>query len=147
MRHPSIRRVASEPWRRVLLCAATALPAIVAGPTLAQTCSFNNNQPNIASFGTIDPTLTTPQTFTITINYKCTGSPVPSFTITGSNDSGPGAYRLQNVAKPAEYMRYTISTSDTPGSKITLTGLLVAADYQNAWVGSYTDTISVLVVP
>jgi spore coat protein U-like protein len=132
---------------RVLLSAVTALLAVAAAPALAQTCTFNNNQPNTASFGTIDPTLATPRTFTITLNYKCTGNPVPSFTITGSNDSGPGAYRLQNLAKPAQYMRYTISTSDTPGSKLTLDGLLIAADYQNAWVGSYTDTINVLVLP
>jgi hypothetical protein len=42
---------------------------------------------------------------------------------------------------------YSISTLNDPGSKVTLNGLLVASSYQNAWVGNYTDTLRVFLLP
>ena len=139
---------AGHPRRRQLAAAAVSL-LLSASSTqvLAQSCSFNPSQPNTASFGTINPTLTTPRTFSITVNYKCTGGATAVFTISGANDSGPGAYRMQNTQQPTRFLPYSIATVNEPGSKITLNGLLVAADYQNAWVGSYTDTLTVLVLP
>ncbi len=119
----------------------------IAAPALGQTCVFNAGQPNTASFGVIDPTLVTPKTFSVTLNYKCTASAIAFFTITGANDTGPGAYQLRNQAQATQYMPYTITAVNVPGTKITLTGLLVAANYQNAYVGNYTDTLSVLITP
>ena len=86
-------------------------------------------------------------TFSITVNYRCTGGANAAFIITGANDTGPGAYRLRNVAQPAQYMAYSVSTVSLPGTRITLIGQLVAANYRDAWVGSYSDTLSVLVLP
>ena len=80
------------------------------------------------------------------MNYKCTASAKAFFTITGANDTGPGAYRLQNQTQPTQYMAYTITTVNVPGTKITLNGQLVAANYQNAYVGNYADTLSVLII-
>jgi len=151
MRLPSIplaKQSAARPRRaRGTTAAVALLLAASSAPALSQSCSYNNNQPNTASFGTIDTTLTTPYTFSITLNYKCTGAVTPVFTVTGANDSGPGAYRLQNTTQPARYMSYSISTASEPGSKVTLNGLLVAASYQNAWAGSYIDTLTVLLLP
>jgi spore coat protein U-like protein len=127
-----------------------ALFAIVlgaAGTAAAQTCTFNANQPTTAGFGAINPAGVTPATFTITVNYKCTGNATATFTITGANDSGPGAYRLRNTGNPTQYMAYTIATTNVPGTKITLDGTIVAASYQNAYVGNYADTLTVLVLP
>ena len=70
-----------------------------------------------------------------------------SFTITGANDTGPGAYRLRNVTQLTQYMNYTITIVNVAGTRITLNGQLVAADYQDAYVGSYVDTLNVLVLP
>jgi hypothetical protein len=116
-------------------------------PAFGQTCSYNPGQPNVTGFGTINPTLTTTATFSITVNYKCTAGASASFTITGANDTGPGAYRLRHVTQSSQYMAYSIAQVNEPGTKITLNGQLVAANYQNAWTGSYTDTLSVLVLP
>lgn len=127
--------------------AAVVLALSIGAPARAQSCSYNPNQPGTASFGTIDPTQNTPRTFTITINYKCTGAANATFTITGANDAGPGVYRLQNTAQSTQFMSYSITTANEPGTKITLNGLLVAANYQNAWPGTYTDTLSVVVFP
>ena len=94
-------------------------------PAAAQTCVFNAGQPNVASFGSVDPSLS----------------------ITGASDTGPGAYRLRNLAQPTQYMAYTVSTVIVPGTRIVLLGQLVAADYRDAYVGSYSDTLSVLILP
>ena len=130
-----------------LLRAVLCLLAFCSVPSMAQTCTFNPGQPNTASFGTIDPSLNTTMTFSLTVNYKCTGGASATFTITGANDSGPGAYRLRNTTQPTQYMTYSVSTVDVPGTKITLNGQLVAANYKNAYVGAYSDTLSVLVLP
>ncbi|HKE41484.1 MAG TPA: spore coat protein U domain-containing protein [Casimicrobiaceae bacterium] len=113
---------------------------------LGQTCSFNPNQPGSASFGAIDPTLLTPATFSVTVNYKCTGSAAATFTIMGLNDSGPGAYRLKHVTQN-QFMPYSISTVNVPGTKITFNGQIVATDYQNAYVGNYSDTLTITIFP
>lgn len=129
-------------WR-TLVCALT----LWAGAASAQTCTFNANQPNAASFGTINPSLNTTMTFSITVNFRCTANADPLFTITGANDTGPGAYRLRNTAQPTRYMAYSVATAIVPGTRINLSGQLVAADYANAYVGNYTDTLNVLVLP
>ena len=139
--------------RRIAFACSAFLQALVAfalswaAPATAQTCVFNAGQPTVASFGSIDPSLNTPYTFTLTINYKCTASAEAFFTITGANDTGPGVYRLRNLAMPTQYMAYSISTVNVPGTKITLVGQLVAANYRDAYVGGYADTISVLMLP
>ena len=118
-----------------------------AAPAAAQTCIFNGGQPNVASFGSIDPSLSTTYTFTVTVNFRCTASAEAFFTITGANDTGPGAYRLRNLAQPTQYMAYSVSTAIVPGTRIVLLGQLVAANYRDAYVGSYSDTLSVLILP
>jgi hypothetical protein len=44
-------------------------------------------------------------------------------------------------------MAYSISTAIVPGTRIALLGQLVAANYRDAYVGSYSDTLSVLILP
>jgi|SoiMethySBSTD1v2_1073268.scaffolds.fasta_scaffold735685_1 spore coat protein U-like protein len=139
--------------RRIAFACSAFLQALVAfalswaAPATAQTCVFNAGQPTVASFGSIDPSLSSTYTFTVTINFKCTASADAMFTITGANDTGPGAYRLRNLAQPAQYMAYSISTAIVPGTRIALLGQLVAANYRDAYVGSYSDTLSVLILP
>src|SRR5260221_4378293 len=115
--------------------AALVFAPCIAVPAAAQTCTFNANQPNTANFGVIDPSLVVTKTFSLTVNYKCTGGASASFTLTGVNDTGPGAYRLPNQTLGTQYMAYTVSMVNVPGTKITLNGQLVAANYQNAYVG------------
>jgi len=120
--------------------------AVAAASALGQTCTLNNNQPGSVSFGAIDPTLTTPATFSVILNFKCTGSANATFNISGQNDTGPGAYRLQNLTQP-QYLPYSITTVVIPGTKITLNGQVVASDYQNAYAGNYADQLTVTILP
>lgn len=145
---PAQARFGDRRWFRSRVAVATAAAALSIGTAArAQSCSYNPNQPGSASFGTIDPTQNTPRTFTITLNYRCSGGANATFKVEGANDAGPGVYRLQNSGQPSQFMSYSVTTANDPGTKITLTGLLVAADYQNAWPGAYGDTLRVTVFP
>jgi hypothetical protein len=144
-----------KPARRAAHNGNTALRAVLfalalcaAAPALGQTCTFNANQPNSVSFGTIDPRLVTPATFAITINYKCTGSANATFNLAGQNDTGPGLYRLKHTTQvPSQYMNYSVSLANVPGTKVTLNGLLVFTDYQNAYAGNYSDSLTLSIFP
>lgn len=144
-----------RPGTRVARPRSIALRAILfaivlsaAIPVLGQTCTFNANQAPSVNFGTIDPTLVTTATFSVTVNFKCTGSANATFIIIGLNDSGPGAYRLKhNTQIPAQYMPYSVSTVIVPGTKITLNGQIVPSNYQNAYVGNYSDSLTITILP
>lgn len=143
---PGIRvvRPRSVALRAILL--AIVLGAAI--PVLGQTCTFNAGQPASVNFGTIDPTLVTTATFSVTVNFKCTANANATFNIVGLNDSGPGAYRLKhNTQVPAQYMSYSVSTVIVPGTKITLNGQIVASNYQNAHVGNYSDSLTITILP
>jgi hypothetical protein len=139
--------------RRIAFACRTVLQVLVvfvlswAATLAAQTCTFNAGQPNAGSFGTVNPSLGTTYTFSLTVNFKCTANADALFTITGANDTGPGAYRLRNLANPTEYMAYSVSTTIVPGTRINFLGQLVPANYRDAYVGSYSDTLSVLILP
>jgi len=123
-----------------------ALALFTAGPVRCL-CIFNlPNSPDTVSFGTIDPSQNTTYTFTVSVNFTCALSS-PTFTITGLNDTGLGAFRLKHVTQvPPQYMSYTVTTTNTATS-VTFNGQLVAADYKNAYVGSYSDTLTVMLTP
>lgn len=126
--------------------AALALGAATS-VSAAPNCDFRAAQPGTASFGAIDPRLATTATFNVVLLVKCTGGGGAMFSITGQNDTGPGAYRLKHNTQAGEYIAYTISTVVVADTSITLTGQIVATSYQNAYFGSYSDTLTVLVTP
>ncbi len=113
----------------------------------APNCDFKAGQPASASFGAIDPQLATNATFNVTLQIKCTGGGSSIFSIAGLHDTGPGAYRLQHISVPTEFMAYTVSTAVVVDTSITLTGTIVSTTYQNAYFGSYSDSLTVTVTP
>jgi hypothetical protein len=132
--------------RAALRATPLVLALATAGPAWCL-CIFNiPNNPDTVSFGTIDPSLNTTQTFTVSVNFTCVLSS-PTFTITGLNDTGPGAFRLKHVTQvPPQYMAYTVTATHT-ATKLTLDGQLIAANYKNAYGGSYSDTLTVMLTP
>jgi hypothetical protein len=147
MRRP-IFLAASMPATLRIGLAALALGAATSAFG-AGSCDFQPS-PASASFGAIDPRLVTTATFNVALQIKCTGGGVAVFSITGLNDTGPGSYRLKHNTVAGEYMAYTVSTAVTSAGSnttLTLTGQLVATSYQNAYFGSYSDRLTVLVTP
>lgn len=102
--------------------------------------------------GGIDPTLGTSATASTTITYKCTAGQAPSFTFTSPNDSG-GNHRVLNGANA---IVYTVGfTSGGAGAgfgtgtdkTLTLNGTITSAQYGAAPAGTYTDTLTVDMLP
>src|SRR5438552_12589825 len=92
-----------RPISPAALIAATfrvALAALALGAATsvfgAPSCNFRAGQPGTASFGAIDPRLVTTATFNVVLLFTCSGGGVAVFSITGLNDTGPGAYRLKH---------------------------------------------------
>jgi hypothetical protein len=125
---------------------ALLLALCAAGPSLAQTCSFNRNQPGSTGFTTLDPTSNATATFTVTVNVRCARGASPTFTISGQNDSGPNGYRLKHLTRQ-EFISYSVGTTLVQGTKLRLDGQIVPSSYQNAWAGDYSDQLTITVLP
>jgi hypothetical protein len=61
---------------------------------------------------------------------------------------------MQHASNPAAFLPYTLTLSSTFGSApknvaqtLTLTGKVRGVDYQTAVPGSYTDTVTLTIVP
>lgn len=71
----------------------------------------------------------------------------------GLYSPAPGQHRMRNTVNTAQYLPYafTYTTSGTVprGTWVvfTFTGTVTAVDYQNAWVGGYTDTVTITINP
>jgi hypothetical protein len=131
----------------IRVCVAAVALGAMASADAAPTCDFRVAQPTTANFGAIDPRLATTATFTVTLQIKCTGGGGAVFSITGANDTGPGAYRLKHNTVAGEYMAYSVTTVIVADTSIQLNGQLLATTYQNAYFGPYSDTLTVLVTP
>ena len=125
-----------------------ALAVLASNPARSQTCTFNANPPGSVNFGSINPALATPATFSARLDFNCLLGAIALVSVSGQNDSGPAAHRLKHATQvPARYIPYAVSTVVVPGVRITITGQIASADYQNAYAGSYTDTLTVLLLP
>ncbi len=119
-------------------------------------CSFRST-PTAMNFGNLSPANNTDATATSTVSIRCTAGPNP-YPFTMSDDNGrystaPGQHRMRNTVNTAQYLPYafTYTTSGTiprnTNVTFTFSGTVAAIDYQNAWVGSYSDAVTVTINP
>ncbi len=120
-------------------------------------CKFNTKT-SALDFGNLDPGSASNVTAVTTIGFKCVGSaPMATFLITqddGLNETGPGNNRMQHATVLTEFLPYTLSLSPTSATvpknspqTLTVTGTVIAADYQNAFIGSYADSVVITIDP
>lgn len=128
-------------------------------------CRFTTNSAAL-NFGILDPSPPTPPdiTVTATINFDCNGKDKQvTFIITdddGLYDTGPDANRMKNTDAslvPDQFLPYTLSynpvSQTLPKSDfkkplpLIITGTVRGVDYQNAYVGNYTDTVILTINP
>jgi spore coat protein U-like protein len=127
--------------------------------SFAQTCRFRNPPPTAMNFGNLSPANTTDAIATSTARISCTGGPGSAYPLTPlfSDDNGQNGigsqHRMQNTVNTTQYLPYAITypviavnDSNAPTS-ITITGTISAVDYQNAWVGGYSDTVTITINP
>ena len=131
-----------------LSVSATVLGRCTFTQAAGQTLTLTN------TLGGIDPSSGTNATGNATITYKCTRGQAPSFTANlGANEGGTGSNR---VTDGTGFMAYTLGL--TPGGAgtgfgaaenktLTVAGTILPAQFQNASVGTYTDTVTINVTP
>ena len=106
------------------------------------------------TLGGIDPSSGTNATGSANITYKCTKGQAPAFSANlGSNEGGTGANR---VSDGTNFMVYTLNlTTGGAGTgfgaaenkTLAVAGTVLPAQFQNAAVGTYTDTVTISVTP
>jgi len=123
----------------------TALLAV--GPAAAQSCAFTSVGSAI-NFPTLDPSVSATLTAFMDIQVRCIpASLTTTWGFSGANGSAP--LRMKHASQNA-YIPYTIATTSLGGGSTTtwrITGTVLAANYQNALVGSYSDILSATVLP
>ena len=119
------------------------------------TCKFNSTP--VLDFGNLDPSSASNGAGSSTISFWCTkGS---NYTVTAGNGTNydiPGATRRMKGPGATDYIPYSLAlpagatgTGSGKSTAITfaVTGTVLNANYINATVGSYTDTVQMAVNP
>jgi hypothetical protein len=53
---------------------------------------------------------------------------------------------MRNVTTPSEFLRYQ-TTTQVRGRRLVVIATVTEADYRDAWVGTYQDTLLITVLP
>ena len=138
--------------------AQAAVVSVSATVTSNSWCFFTSNNSTL-NFGNIDPASPADVTASTNINFYCLGSfRTPAvFYISqdgGLYKTGPGANRMRNTTVATEYLPYSLFLNPVTASvpnwslqALTITGVVKASDFQNAYVGNYSDTVAVSILP
>jgi spore coat protein U-like protein len=119
------------------------------------TCKFNSATSTLA-FGSLDPSGSGDKTATASPTFWCTKN--ASYSITdddGLHELAANGNRMQNTTAPAEFLPYTFSYNPASGTgtgrttpiTLNISGTVAFADYQNAAVGDYADTVVLTITP
>ena len=110
------------------------------------------------NFGNLSPANTSDAIATSTARIRCSGGGggaypfTPSFSDNNGQNGIGSQHRMRNTVNTAEYLPYAITypviaVNRNQTTTITITGTVLAVDYQNAWVGGYTDTVTITINP
>lgn len=121
-------------------------------------CTFRSKTASL-DFGSLDPANPIDKSVNTTIIYRCQaqGNRPITFTITdddGLYKTGPNAPRMRHTTQPTQYLPYSLALNPTSGTvpkttdfPLTVTGTVRGVDYQNAAMGSYSDTVVISIDP
>lgn len=121
------------------------------------TCHFTNGGPTLLSFGAIEPSMSAPATVTATTTFRCKGAdPVVSYFISsddGLSPAAPGQPRMRHASQPLQFLPYRLefpqagTAAKNVTRTLTVTGRIEPADFANALVGSYADSVVLTIEP
>lgn len=118
-------------------------------------CRFRTTSATLA-FGVLQTWNPVDVTVTAGLVIRCAGNAAPLATYfifddDGLNEGGPNAHRMRNGAALLPYaFSYAPATATIPrntNTPITVTGTVYGSDYWNATIGTYTDTVTLTIVP
>lgn len=112
-----------------------------------QNCTFRSAGSAI-NFPALDPSVSVTLTAFMDIQVRCTPAALsPTWGFSGTNGSAP--LRMKHASQNA-FIPYTVATTNLGGGTTKtwrITGTVLAANYQNARVGSYSDILTATVTP
>ncbi|MGD2139899.1 MAG: hypothetical protein PVH25_05855 [Burkholderiales bacterium] len=133
--------------RAAMFCGLSLLPLLLIAGKAFGACDFRAPLTNEASFGAITPAQSGNIVTSITLRYQCTRGDPPAFSVRGANDTGPGLHRMRNLANPAAFLPYRATASVPSPTRYDVTITITEADYRDAWIGAYEDTLFITVAP
>jgi len=157
--------------RRWLLVAAVLLPgtaplalagggaSVSVGATVLSknNCKFTTSGTPALAFGNIDPASSANATASATLSIRCGGaSPSVTYSLThdsGQHETGVNLNRMKHATLNV-YLPYTLTLSPAAATvaknatqAITLGATVTPANFQNATVGAYSDTVVITLAP
>jgi spore coat protein U-like protein len=137
--------------------AASSTVSVTAVVLSKSNCKFNSATAAL-NFGNLDPTTPIDRTITTSITFICHGSANPAtFSITdddGLYKTGTDANRMRHTTVITEYLPYSLTLNPTSGTvpkntnqTLTISGTVKGTDYQNAYVGNFSDTVIISISP
>ncbi len=120
-------------------------------------CSFETSNASL-NFGDLDPSNPVERSVSTSIRFRCRGRD-RSVTFFIDDDDGlyeeaPDANRMRHTTIPNEYLPYSFNLNPVSGTiprrtwqTLTITGTIRGADYENAAMGSYSDTVTISIIP
>jgi spore coat protein U-like protein len=158
---------------QLLVAALAATGALIAAPAFAAStthtlsvsatvtgnCKFNTAGPTALTIatgaGVIDPSAAGPATGTANVTFRCTTGTTSGITGDNGLNFSAGTRRVKNGV--ANFMNYALTLTNAAqlGSgfgagqdkTVLVDASIIAADYQNATAGAYTDTVTLTITP
>lgn len=146
-------------WGQATRCEAAPAVISVSATILSKNqCKFSNPASQTLAFGTLDPLNAVDVTKQVQLSFTCNGADDPAAFSISDNDglyaAGANLKRMQNLTTPGAYLPYDLAYSPASGSApkgvtetLTVTGTVKGSDYQTAYVGDYSDTVTLTIQP
>lgn len=120
-------------------------------------CKFDTKNA-VLDFGSLDPGNPVDVTVSAVLSYRCIGSaPIATFAFfddDGLYETGVDLNRMQHATLPGTFIPYEFTLDHVAGTMpknatqdLTVTGTLRGAGYQTALAGTYTDTVTITIIP
>lgn len=102
-------------------------------------------------FGNLNPSSTANATFTVTLRITCSGNPTWFMTSDNGLYYNGSTKRMRHQTVLTEYLPYSVTFSPTTGNgfvtTITGSGTILNSSYVNAYVGDYSDRVTLTITP
>lgn len=151
----AILAAAMATWSAAASAAGSHSIGVTAVVLSASRCRFGGGRSRINLV--IDPSSSAPVVGTRSITFRCRGNaPVASYAISADNGlygASPSTMRMRHATSPGNFLHYTLAyptSGITPRNRrttINVTATVMPADFQNALMGSYSDTVTLTIVP
>lgn len=139
----------------LLFAADTASVSVGATVLSKNNCKFRSPGSATLAFGNIDPSSSVDATASATLIISCGGaSPTVSYVLSRNNGLFASGVNRMKHATLSEYLSYALMLTPESGTvaknvdqTINITGRITPANFQDANVGAYADTVVITLLP